>query len=139
MASYSDDCIQTAQSWIDEIDDIDAFLDQLIEVNESCTSSPSLDAFCTSFSLDTTENLINSSMMESTLFSRTNAVPTEYLSNMSNMSIPNDLSKLLISLSSERNEDSFCLDISEVTYDSLETPIGNFKTQEVSYQFQFAA
>lgn len=62
MASYSNECIKNAQSWIDEIDDIDAFLDQLIEVNENCTSAPSLDAFCSSFALDTTENLISSAI-----------------------------------------------------------------------------
>lgn len=43
--------------WIDEIDDIDAFLDQLIEVNENCTSAPSLDAFCSSFALDTANGM----------------------------------------------------------------------------------
>ena len=42
-------------AWIDEIDDIDSFLEELIEVNEKCTSSPSLEEFCASFSLNTTE------------------------------------------------------------------------------------
>lgn len=138
MASYSNDCIQTAKSWIDEIDDIDNFLDQLIEVNENCTNSPSLDAFCASFALNVTESLINSKA-ESTLFSKMNTVSSEFLTTMSNMSIPNDLSKLLISLSTEKTEDSFCLDISKLAYDPIETPTGNFKTQEVSYQYQIAA
>ncbi|QNX00306.1 hypothetical protein IC797_20845 (plasmid) [Acinetobacter seifertii] len=138
MSSYSNDCIQNAQAWIDEIDDIDQFLDQLIEVNENCASSPSLDAFCASFSLNTTESLI-SSAMELSSFSRINSVPSEYLATMSTMSIPTDLSKLLISLSTERTEDSLCFDMSELAYNPTETPIGNFKTQEVSFQYKFAA
>ena len=60
---------------------------QLIEVNENCASSPSLDAFCASFSLNTTESLI-SSAMELSSFSRINSVPSEYLATMSTMSIP---------------------------------------------------
>lgn len=138
MTSYSNDCIQNAQSWIDEIDDIDAFLDQLIEVNESCASTLSLDAFCANFSLDTTENLIDSTI-ESTLFSKMNAISIEYLSNMSKMSVPKDLSNVLIPLSRERDKDNYRLDLCELAYDSSETLIGNFKTQEVSYQYQFAA
>ena len=35
MASYSKDCIQTAKAWINEIDDIDSFLEELIEVNKN--------------------------------------------------------------------------------------------------------
>ena len=128
MSSYSNDCIQNAQAWIDEIDDIDQFL----------ASSPSLDAFCASFSLNTTESLI-SSAMELSSFSRINSVPSEYLATMSTMSIPTDLSKLLISLSTERTEDSLCFDMSELAYNPTETPIGNFKTQEVSFQYKFAA
>ncbi|MDH2528316.1 hypothetical protein QDR63_18835 [Acinetobacter baumannii] len=139
MASYSNECIQNAQSWIDEIDDIDAFLDQLIEVNENCTSAPSLDAFCSSFALDTTENLI-SSAIESTLLSELDTISVECLSNMSKMSIPKDLSKVLIPLSMEIDKDDYRLNLSEFAYDSLETTmIGNFKTQEVSYQYQIAA
>lgn len=92
MASYSNECIKNAQSWIDEIDDIDAFLDQLIEVNENCTSAPSLDAFCSSFALDTTENLI-SSAIEPALLSELDTISVECLSNMSKMSIPKDFIK----------------------------------------------
>lgn len=138
MTSYSNECIQNAQSWIDEIDDIDAFLDQLIEINENCASTVSLDAFCASFSLDTTEHLI-SSEIESTLFSEMNAISFEFLSKMSKMSIPDDLSKVLIPLSLERDQENSRLDLCELAYSSSETPIGNFKTQEVSYQYQFAA
>ena len=43
--------LKNARAWIDEIDDPDQFIDQLLEVNESCTSSPSLDAYCASFKL----------------------------------------------------------------------------------------
>lgn len=133
MASYSKDCIQTAKAWINEIDDIDSFLEELIEVNEKCTSSPSLEEFCASFSLNTTENLIGSPIE---MLLPTIDVPIEPLSTMS---IPNDISKILISLSIERNKEFVNYDLSSpLPYDSVEM-IRNFKTQEVSNQYQCAA
>ena len=133
MASYSKDCIQTAKAWIDEIDDIDSFLEELIEVNEKCTSSPSLEEFCASFSLNTTENLIGSPIE---MLLPTIDVPIE---PSSTMSIPNDISKILISLSIERNKEFVNYDLSSpLPYDSVEM-IRNFKTQEVSNQYQCAA
>ncbi|MFQ6278967.1 MULTISPECIES: hypothetical protein [Acinetobacter] len=133
MASYSKDCIQTAKAWINEIDDIDSFLEELIEVNEKCTSSPSLEEFCASFSLNTTENLIGSPIE---MLLPTIDVPIEPLSTMS---IPNDISKILISLSIERNKEFVNYDFSSpLPYDSVEM-IRNFKTQEVSNQYQCAA
>ncbi|MFW2149537.1 hypothetical protein ACK2M2_15680 [Acinetobacter sp. TY1] len=133
MASYSKDCIQTAKAWINEIDDIDSFLEELIEVNEKCTSSPSLEEFCASFSLNTTENLIGSPIE---MLLPTIDVPIE---PSSTMSIPNDISKILISLSIERNKEFVNYDLSSpLPYDSVEM-IRNFKTQEVSNQYQCAA
>ena len=133
MASYSKDCIETAKAWINEIDDIDSFLEELIEVNEKCTSSPSLEEFCASFSLNTTENLIGSPIE---MLLPTIDVPIEPLSTMS---IPNDISKILISLSIERNKEFVNYDLSSpLPYDSVEM-IRNFKTQEVSNQYQCAA
>ena len=133
MASYSKDCIQTAKAWINEIDDIDSFLEELIEVNEKCISSPSLEEFCASFSLNTTENLIGSPIE---MLLPTIDVPIEPLSTMS---IPNDISKILISLSIERNKEFVNYDLSSpLPYDSVEM-IRNFKTQEVSNQYQCAA
>lgn len=133
MASYSKDCIQTAKAWINEIDDIDSFLEELIEVNEKCTSSPSLEEFCASFSLNTTENLIGSPIE---MLLPTIDVPIE---PSSTMSIPNDISKILISLSIERNKEFVNYDFSSpLPYDSVEM-IRNFKTQEVSNQYQCAA
>lgn len=133
MASYSKDCIETAKAWINEIDDIDSFLEELIEVNEKCTSSPSLEEFCASFSLNTTENLIGSPIE---MLLPTIDVPIEPLSTMS---IPNDISKILISLSIERNKEFVNYDFSSpLPYDSVEM-IRNFKTQEVSNQYQCAA
>ena len=133
MASYSKDCIQTAKAWINEIDDIDSFLEELIEVNEKCTSSPSLEEFCASFSLNTTENLIGSPIE---MLLPTIDVPIEPLSTMS---IPNDISKILISLSIERNKEFVNYDLSSpLPYDSVEM-IRNFKTQDVSNQYQCAA
>ena len=133
MASYSKDCIQTAKAWINEIDDIDSFLEELIEVNEKCTSSPSLEEFCASFSLNTTENLIGSPIE---MLLPTIDVPIE---PSSTMSIPNDISKILISLSIERNKEFVNFDLSSpLPYDSVEM-IRNFKTQEVSNQYQCAA
>ena len=139
MSSYSNDCIENAQAWIDEIDDLDQFLDQLLEVNENCTSSPSLDAFCASFSLNTTERLI-SPAEEIFSLGIMNSVPSEYLATMSTMSIPNGISKLFSDLSTDRLvEDDFTFDMSELAYNPTETPIGNFKNQEVSSQYKFAA
>lgn len=139
MSSYSNDCIKNAQAWIDEIDDLDQFLDQLLEVNESCTSSPSLDAFCASFSLHTTERLI-SSAEEVLSLGIINSVPSEYLATMSTMSIPNGMSKFFSGLSIDRLvEDDFVFDMPELAYNPTETPIGNFKNQEVSSQYKFAA
>ena len=133
MASYSKDCIQAAKAWINEIDDIDSFLEELIEVNEKCTSSPSLEEFCASFSLNTTENLIGSPIE---MLLPTIDVPIE---PSSTMSIPNDISKILISLSIERNKEFVNYDLSSpLPYDSVEM-IRNFKTQEVSNQYQCAA
>ena len=133
MASYSKDCIQTAKAWINEIDDIDSFLEELIEVNEKCTSSPSLEEFCASFSLNTTENLLGSPIE---MLLPTIDVPIE---PSSTMSIPNDISKILISLSIERNKEFVNYDLSSpLPYDSVEM-IRNFKTQEVSNQYQCAA
>ena len=133
MASYSKDCIQTAKAWINEIDDIDSFLEELIEVNEKCTSAPSLEEFCASFSLNTTENLIGSPIE---MLLPTIDVPIE---PSSTMSIPNDISKILISLSIERNKEFVNYDLSSpLPYDSVEM-IRNFKTQEVSNQYQCAA
>ena len=133
MASYSKDCIETAKAWINEIDDIDSFLEELIEVNEKCTSSPSLEEFCASFSLNTTENLIGSPIE---MLLPTIDVPIE---PSSTMSIPNDISKILISLSIERNKEFVNYDLSSpLPYDSVEM-IRNFKTQEVSNQYQCAA
>ena len=133
MASYSKDCIQTAKAWINEIDDIDSFLEELIEVNEKCTSSQSLEEFCASFSLNTTENLIGSPIE---MLLPTIDVPIE---PSSTMSIPNDISKILISLSIERNKEFVNYDLSSpLPYDSVEM-IRNFKTQEVSNQYQCAA
>ena len=133
MASYSKDCIQTAKAWINEIDDIASFLEELIEVNEKCTSSPSLEEFCASFSLNTTENLIGSPIE---MLLPTIDVPIE---PSSTMSIPNDISKILISLSIERNKEFVNYDLSSpLPYDSVEM-IRNFKTQEVSNQYQCAA
>lgn len=133
MASYSKDCIQTAKAWINEIDDIDSFLEELIEVNEKCTSSPSLEEFCASFSLNTTESLIGSPIE---MLLPTIDVPIE---PSSTMSIPNDISKILISLSIERNKEFVNYDLSSpLPYDSVEM-IRNFKTQEVSNQYQCAA
>ena len=133
MASYSKDCIQTAKAWINEIDDIDSFLEELIEVNEKCTSSPSLEEFCASFSLNTTENLIGSPIE---MLLPTIDVPIE---PSSTMSIPNDISKILISLSIERNKEFVNYDLSSpLPYDSVEM-IRNFKTQEDSNQYQCAA
>ena len=133
MASYSKDCIQTAKAWINEIDDIDSFLEELIEVNEKFTSSPSLEEFCASFSLNTTENLIGSPIE---MLLPTIDVPIE---PSSTMSIPNDISKILISLSIERNKEFVNYDLSSpLPYDSVEM-IRNFKTQEVSNQYQCAA
>ncbi|MFW2067993.1 hypothetical protein ACG9ZB_16125 [Acinetobacter johnsonii] len=133
MASYSKDCIETAKAWINEIDDIDSFLEELIEVNEKCTSSPSLEEFCASFSLNTTESLIGSPIE---MLLPTIDVPIEPLSTMS---IPNDISKILISLSIERNKEFVNYDFSSpLPYDSVEM-IRNFKTQEVSNQYQCAA
>ena len=133
MASYSKDCIQTAKAWINEIDDIDSFLEELIEVNEKCTSSPSLEEFCASFSLNTTENLIGSPIE---MLLPTIDVPIE---PSSTMSIPNDISKILISLSIERNKEFVNYDLSSpLPYNSVEM-IRNFKTQEVSNQYQCAA
>lgn len=133
MASYSKDCIQTAKAWINEIDDIDSFLEELIEVNEKCTSSPSLEEFCASFSLNTTENLIGSPIE---MLLPTIDVPIE---PSSTMSIPSDISKILISLSIERNKEFVNYDLSSpLPYDSVEM-IRNFKTQEVSNQYQCAA
>ena len=133
MASYSKDCIETAKAWINEIDDIDSFLEELIEVNEKCTSSPSLEEFCASFSLNTTENLIGSPIE---MLLPTIDVPIE---PSSTMSIPNDISKILISLSIERNKEFVNYDFSSpLPYDSVEM-IRNFKTQEVSNQYQCAA
>ena len=133
MASYSKDCIQTAKAWINEIDDIDSFLEELNEVNEKCTSSPSLEEFCASFSLNTTENLIGSPIE---MLLPTIDVPIE---PSSTMSIPNDISKILISLSIERNKEFVNYDLSSpLPYDSVEM-IRNFKTQEVSNQYQCAA
>ena len=133
MASYSKDCIQTEKAWINEIDDIDSFLEELIEVNEKCTSSPSLEEFCASFSLNTTENLIGSPIE---MLLPTIDVPIE---PSSTMSIPNDISKILISLSIERNKEFVNYDLSSpLPYDSVEM-IRNFKTQEVSNQYQCAA
>ena len=133
MASYSKDCIQTAKAWINEIDDIDSFLEELIKVNEKCTSSPSLEEFCASFSLNTTENLIGSPIE---MLLPTIDVPIE---PSSTMSIPNDISKILISLSIERNKEFVNYDLSSpLPYDSVEM-IRNFKTQEVSNQYQCAA
>ena len=63
-------------------------------------------------------------------------VPIEPLSTMS---IPNDISKILISLSIERNKEFVNYDFSSpLPYDSVEM-IRNFKTQEVSNQYQCAA
>ena len=133
MASDSKDCIQAAKAWINEIDDIDSFLEELIEVNEKCTSSPSLEEFCASFSLNTTENLIGSPIE---MLLPTIDVPIE---PSSTMSIPNDISKILISLSIERNKEFVNYDLSSpLPYDSVEM-IRNFKTQEVSNQYQCAA
>ena len=133
MASYSKDCIQTAKAWINEIDDIDSFLEELIEVNEKCTSSPSLEEFCASFSLNTTENLIGSPIE---MLLPTIDVPFE---PSSFFSFPNDISKILISLSIERNKEFVNYDLSSpLPYDSVEM-IRNFKTQEVSNQYQCAA
>ena len=46
MISDSKNYIENVTEWIDEIEDIDAFLEQLFLVNEqSLASSPSLDTF----------------------------------------------------------------------------------------------
>ena len=61
MISDSKNYIENVTEWIDEIEDIDAFLEQLFLVNEqSLASSPSLDTFCMSLSINTTDNLISS-------------------------------------------------------------------------------
>ena len=81
-----------------------------------------------------------SSAIEPALLSELDTISVECLSNMSKMSIPKDLSKVLIPLSMEIDKDDYRLNLSEFAYDSLETTmIGNFKTQEVSYQYQIAA
>lgn len=85
------------------------------------------------FSLNTTENLIGSPIE---MLLPTIDVPIE---PSSTMSIPNDISKILISLSIERNKEFVNYDLSSpLPYDSVEM-IRNFKTQEVSNQYQYAA
>lgn len=60
MISNSKGYVEGVTEWIDEIEDVDAFLDQLFSVNEeSLKTSPSLDTFCMSFSMNTTESLIS--------------------------------------------------------------------------------
>ena len=60
MISDSKNYIRDVTEWVDEIEDVDAFLEQLFLINEqSLETSPSLDTFCMSLSINTTESLIS--------------------------------------------------------------------------------
>ena len=60
MISDSKNYIRDVTEWVDEIEDVDAFLEQLFLINEQrLETSPSLDTFCMSLSINTTESLIS--------------------------------------------------------------------------------
>ena len=61
MISDSKNYIENVTEWIDEIEDIDAFLEQLFLVNEQSFSKFTFFRyFCMSLSINTTDNLISS-------------------------------------------------------------------------------
>ena len=60
MISDSKNYIENVTEWIDEIEDIDAFLEQLFLVNEqSLARSPSLVTFCMRLAVNTADNLLS--------------------------------------------------------------------------------
>jgi hypothetical protein len=108
MISDSKNYIENVTEWIDEIEDIDAFLEQLFLVNEqSLASSPSLDTFCMSLSINTTDNLISSKeeSLYGDIFRRIERCSSKVTILESQMNIPESIFN--ISLFEKIEEDTF--------------------------------